>query len=133
MSLIRRNTRSGVDAVEDDAGGTRDVRTGDDEVLELSMEDDEPMDQAVMDQYDMESDDGSEAGSSGPELAAPMPEEGPELESPNAKRSRSSRISESQSLCTLEKLKSRNDVREIIGQLEKSRKFASRLQTSKAK
>ena len=117
-----KHQKTGVDADEDDAGES--VKADDDEIPELKFDDgDEMMEQAVMSQYAMESDDESEAGAPGLEEVATRLEEGPELELPNAKRSRLSRINEMQNLCRLEKVKSRNDVKEIIRQLEKSRRF----------
>ena len=85
-------------------------------------DDDEPMDQ-VMNHYTLESDDESGPASPSAGPGTPKLDDGPELESPNAKRSRLSRITAMQNLCKLEKLKSRNDVREIIRQLDKYRKF----------
>ena len=84
-----------------------------DDIPELKTEDDdEPMAQAVMEQYAMESDDESEAGSPGAGPDTPRPDDGPELEKPSAKRSRLSRITAIQNLCKLEKLKGGNDERD---------------------
>ena len=53
-------------------------------------------------------------------------------ECPDAKRSRLSRISMLQSLCSLNKLKKRSDVREIVRALDKARKHDVKCSTSPA-
>ena len=71
----------------------------------------------------VESDDDDELASPKVEPAVRRPEDGPALELPDDKRSRLSRITALQNLCKMEKIKDRKGVREIIRQLERSKKY----------
>ena len=85
------------------------------DIPELVEEDDDE-DMNVMDDY--------EPASPGPSPGTPKQddEDGPQLELPEAKRSRLSRISMLQNFCRLDKLKARSDVREITRQLDRTKK-----------
>ena len=91
----------------------------DDEIPELE---DETMEQ-VMPQDFVESDEDGGPGSPVPGPDTPKLDDSQEPEEPSSKRSRLSGITAIQNLCKFEKLKSRNDVKEIIRQLDKNHKF----------
>ena len=70
----------------------------------------------------VESED-DELAASKDDVARRTPEDGPALELPDAKRSRLSRISALQAICKMEKIRERKDVKELIRQLERNKKY----------
>ena len=120
----------GVVAAEADAGDDNNIQASgdiqipdDDGIPELVQEDDGDETLEPLNRDFVESDEDAEPASPGVGSAIPKLDDRPELELPNAKRSRLSRITAIQNLCEMETFKSRDDVREIVRQLDKNKTY----------
>ena len=119
--------QTGVIAGEADAGDEDEKQednevAGDQDIPELAESDDGDEKMEPIDRNFVESED-EELDTPKSDPVARRPEDGPALELPDAKRSRLSRITAMQNLCKMEKIKYRNDVIEIIRQLERRNNF----------
>ena len=81
--------------------------------MEEEEDEEEPMVQSLFEDFNA-SDNEIGPASPGAGPGTPKMEDGPELELPDAKRNRMSRLTIIQNLCNTEQLKSRNGISEII-------------------